>query len=399
MEKDIIQDMPSNSPSGGSRLSTIFFVVLGLHVLVILGIGAFHLLRGDSSQSQIAAAEQQPNQTAESNSGYSDANMAQNNMQQASAPVYNTGALPNEYPNGMVVSQAQQSNGLPVMVQGQAQAASAQQFGLPVTEVRPSAAQQTQSWNQAQAQPQQPNQMAQSAQPVMPTRVIRTAEQYSAASNAAPSHQQQAVYTVVKGDTLFKIARQTHTTVQKLRDANGLKSDMLKIGQKLTLPGSGQMQVASRSAQPAAIPAQAATPAQAPASLAPQPASAQVVENVQPINSQPASSVVANESGYSLHKVTKGETLVKIARVYNTTATNLAKINQINDPTKLKIGMELKVPSQTAKNNWNTSNTQASNSNAAQQGAQGNTETGNPASFRTPANSQDLAMLRPDSNN
>jgi LysM repeat protein len=40
-------------------------------------------------------------------------------------------------------------------------------------------------------------------------------------------------YTVMKGDTLGKIAERNHTTVAALKRVNGLKSDVLQIGQKL----------------------------------------------------------------------------------------------------------------------------------------------------------------------
>jgi LysM repeat protein len=40
-------------------------------------------------------------------------------------------------------------------------------------------------------------------------------------------------YVVRKGDTLGKIAERNHTTVASLKRANGLKNDILTIGQKL----------------------------------------------------------------------------------------------------------------------------------------------------------------------
>ena len=43
-------------------------------------------------------------------------------------------------------------------------------------------------------------------------------------------------YTVVSGDSLWKIAHQKKTTVKALRRANDLQSDTLKIGQKLIIP-------------------------------------------------------------------------------------------------------------------------------------------------------------------
>ena len=43
-------------------------------------------------------------------------------------------------------------------------------------------------------------------------------------------------YTVAKGDTLSILAEAYQTTVRKIKDANGLKSDALRVGQKLNIP-------------------------------------------------------------------------------------------------------------------------------------------------------------------
>lgn len=43
-------------------------------------------------------------------------------------------------------------------------------------------------------------------------------------------------YTVRKGDTLGAIARKYHTTINKIKQANGMRSDNLRAGQKLRIP-------------------------------------------------------------------------------------------------------------------------------------------------------------------
>jgi LysM repeat protein len=43
------------------------------------------------------------------------------------------------------------------------------------------------------------------------------------------------IWVVKEGDTLYSIAEKTGTTVSRLKHLNGLKNDIIKIGQKLTL--------------------------------------------------------------------------------------------------------------------------------------------------------------------
>ena len=46
----------------------------------------------------------------------------------------------------------------------------------------------------------------------------------------------QPVYTVKSGDTLTKIARESGVKVKALREANNLKTNKIRVGQKLKLP-------------------------------------------------------------------------------------------------------------------------------------------------------------------
>lgn len=55
-------------------------------------------------------------------------------------------------------------------------------------------------------------------------------------SSSSSSSSGGGSYTVKSGDSLWEIARKNNTSVDKLKKANGLSSDNLKIGQKLKIP-------------------------------------------------------------------------------------------------------------------------------------------------------------------
>ena len=86
-----------------------------------------------------------------------------------------------------------------------------------------------------------------------------------AVAGAAPVESASAsgdqTYTVKSGDSLTKIAKQHGTSIKALRAANGLKTDSIKVGQKLKLP--------AKSAAAAAVPVAPAEPAAAPVSTPP----------------------------------------------------------------------------------------------------------------------------------
>ena len=64
---------------------------------------------------------------------------------------------------------------------------------------------------------------------------------------AAPDS--DGAYTVKSGDNLGNIAKRHGTTVAKLREANGLKTDQIKVGQKLKVPAGG----AKKSSEPSGL--------------------------------------------------------------------------------------------------------------------------------------------------
>lgn len=91
----------------------------------------------------------------------------------------------------------------------------------------------------------------------------------TATATAAPgaSADSGETYVVKSGDSLFKIAHEHSITVKALRAANDLKTDKIKVGQKLKLPSS-----TTAAAAPAAAPVEATPPAPTSAVSVPAPA-------------------------------------------------------------------------------------------------------------------------------
>ncbi|TPN88541.1 LysM peptidoglycan-binding domain-containing protein [Mesorhizobium sp. CU2] len=81
-------------------------------------------------------------------------------------------------------------------------------------------------------------------------------------------------YTVQQGDTLSSIARKTGVGTTALKQANGMKDGLLKIGQTLKVPAGGTVQVA------AAKPAAPAKPAIDPVTTATTPPAAKTTETL-----------------------------------------------------------------------------------------------------------------------
>ncbi len=126
--------------------------------------------------------------------------------------------------------------------------------------------------------------------------------------------QTSQTYTVVSGDTLFRIAIRFGTTVDALAQANNITNTrIIYVGQQLTLP-SGSAPVAT------------ATPTATSATPAP--------------TATPTSGVT--------HTVQRGETLGSIARQYGTTFSAIATANNLANPNLIYVGQQLTIPGATA---------------------------------------------------
>lgn len=117
-----------------------------------------------------------------------------------------------------------------------------------------------------------------------------------------------ATYKVRSGDTLASIARKHHVTPAALREANGLSADIVRIGQELRLPAGAKAGATEPTAAEAAVSA-------------------------------------ARASGEEVtHIIQPGEKLGTIARKYQVTVNELAAANNITDPARIRAGQKLVIP-------------------------------------------------------
>lgn len=124
------------------------------------------------------------------------------------------------------------------------------------------------------------------------------------------------VYTIVKGDTLSKIARRFNTSIGAIKVANGLTSDVIQLGQRLTIP-VGESATTSIVTTPS------------PATSPTQPGS-------------PVSSAVPSDDVVT-HVVQSGETPGGIAKLYGITTAKLMSDNGIKDARSMRVGQSLKI--------------------------------------------------------
>ena len=128
----------------------------------------------------------------------------------------------------------------------------------------------------------------------------------------------EGVYEVQPGDSLYIIAVQNNTSVEEIRKLNNLDKYMIRIGQKIRIPGkyNGATE----------------TP------LSPEKKSFAVA-----FNDVPVENVATGDGEYLEHEVKAGEFPGLIARKYNMNVADLLRINNIQNPRALRVGTTLKV--------------------------------------------------------
>lgn len=190
------------------------------------------------------------------------------------------------------------------------------------------------------------------ATPQAPSAAPKAAHKPEAKAKAKPAAKAAVAgageYIVVSGDSLSRIASRQGTTVKALREANSLKSDMIRVGQKLVLPGAAKAKAEPSAAAPSAS-APAAAPAPAPEAVPPAPAggSSEAPAPVAPPAPVVSADPLASPDMPFEYTVGPGETLDDVARKFAVLKQEVMDFNGITDPASVVSGQKLKIPTAT----------------------------------------------------
>ena len=151
------------------------------------------------------------------------------------------------------------------------------------------------------------------------------------------------LYTVQKGDTLYKISQQFGIPVSEIKQLNNLTSDVIQPGQILYIGSNGfQIPTTTYTVQKGDTLYKISQQFGIPVSEIKQ------LNNLTSDVIQPGQILYIGSNGFQIptttYTVQKGDTLYKIATMYNTTVDNLKTLNNLTSNT-LYIGQLLQVPS------------------------------------------------------
>ena len=179
--------------------------------------------------------------------------------------------------------------------------------------------------------------------------VTKAIVEYAGGTYQAPAGSNY--YTVQSGDSLWSISKKFGISVDELKQANNLTSNLLSIGQNLYIPNketdvTTSEYVVSKGDTLYGIAQKFGT----------------TVDNLKSINNLTTDSLAIGQilkipsekvSTTNTYTVKSGDTLYGIAGKYNTTVDELKSLNNLTSNT-LSIGQTLKIPSGTTSNNTST---------------------------------------------
>ena len=165
-----------------------------------------------------------------------------------------------------------------------------------------------------------------------------------------PGGESQRVHVVASGDTVGEIAARYATSVSAIVDANGLRNaNLIKIGQRLTIPGSGTngedaplYHVVQRGESLASIAAKYGIPVETVAAANGMQPNSLIYVGTR-LRLTPGPSYDAPDTTSEVHIVQTGESLGTIAAKYGTSVSRLVDINSISNPNLIRVGQRLVV--------------------------------------------------------
>ncbi len=148
-----------------------------------------------------------------------------------------------------------------------------------------------------------------------------------------PDYPENGVYIVQSGDSLYKIAIRFNVTVEGLKEANNLLSDMILIGQKLIIPGAEEKPDIPEN------PEQPGEPKDNPDN--PEKSDDNSDTPGQP--EEPGNPDSPDQSEMEIYIVQPGDSLYEIARAYSTTVQEIMNVNNLVSEMII-VGQELNIP-------------------------------------------------------
>ncbi len=171
------------------------------------------------------------------------------------------------------------------------------------------------------------------------TQQSRISRQPSAGEAEGARETDGGQYVVTSGDTLSEIAVDHDTTVKAIKQANNLQSDVIRVGQKLRIPGMDGVGAEDEEAEEAETEEEERQVE--PVDLGSGPAETVSSSTEEPEVSEDEE---VKTTDTRIHIVGKGEDLKTIAMLWGTSAAKLRELNNLGEGDKVKPGDRIKVP-------------------------------------------------------
>jgi LysM repeat protein len=166
--------------------------------------------------------------------------------------------------------------------------------------------------------------LQQAPPPVTPPVKPRSAPTAVAPSSGAGG----SAHEVRQGETLSHIAQQYKVSVDAIRQANNIKGDLIRVGQKLTIPVPAVLDATAR-----------------PASQPPVKAEETIGETADAERASPPVAPTGRTSmGVKIYEVQPGDTVRSIAMNNAISASELRKLNRMSETAEVEPGQKITVP-------------------------------------------------------